>query len=230
MGGLTKKQQLRIGQLSKWLPSVTAAFLIMFFAHTRLFANPEPTLNQLITYLQSNQLSTGTDTVKGYSQIFYSIGSDSVFITNTSTNNSGPKASGQYISWVEQSGSGGNIILYDVLTKAKLYVTTAGTHQRPVMDGNHIVWQGWVTDRWQVFYFDGLNIKQISSGDSAGRQQIRGNQILYTQRNDQGSYTARVYNIDSDTTEILYEGEGNQAWPHFTDDGISTDFYDQASQ
>lgn len=230
MGRLSKKQLKRtVKKVAKqWgLPAIIS-FTLIFGLHSTIFASQNPSMSDLIDYLETNQLEVGQETINGYSQVYYQFRGKKFFITDGSTNHYDARSSGRYVVWVQESPAGsGRIVLYDVVSEATAMITHTGSSRSPLLAGDHVVWQGWVDNRWQVFYYNGQETIQISSGDPSTRAQFNGQEIVYSQQGADGIWRVQHYDTLTKETSTIYEGEGKDAWPHFEGNEIKVEFYDQ---
>jgi hypothetical protein len=89
------------------------------------------------------------------------------------------------------------------------------------------VWQAWDGHHWQVKYYDGTTVTQITNADQSSiRPSIRGQQIIYAVQLDTDSWQTMSYDTASGTATLLASGDTvSTAYPHFNADGsVSTAF------
>lgn len=222
--------RLRVGTVWKaikgWVAPVVLVLAVFVLVNSRISANPEPNRQELASYLATNSLNVGAQSVDGYQQVYYLYNGVQVFITKDQHNHTQPVVSGKYIAWVETIEGFPQIVLYDSLDKTTLRVTQTGTNISPSLDGNRIVWEGANKGVQQVFYFDGAEIYQISRGKTALRPKIHGNTIVYAQYAGTPGKEWQVITYDlanpvvDDRYKIIYEGGESQSWPSFVGDQI----------
>lgn len=168
-----------------------------------LFIAVRPTLAQLsqeqsdlTSYITTNDLEVGVETVDGYSQVYYSFASNKVFITHERVNSTHPHSKGRYIVYRKAVGAEDQIVLYDVLSKETVQLTHSGSNTNPrVTDDGRAVWEKWVDNGWQVFFFDGKSVNQLTSGDPSMNVDIDGDFITYSRRDVAGTWRAVVYSL-----------------------------------
>lgn len=212
-------------QVRIWILPFCLALLPVCGYHT-IFANPEPTIDELAAYLQNNSLSVGDEIVGGYQQIFYVVDDRKVFITSGGENNRDVIASGEYVAWVREVNGAGQIMLHNVLTKATLQLSGEGSNINPIIFGNKVAWEKWVDEGWQIFYYDGFSIRQLSQDYVSVRPQMQNNQIVYAQKLPGNNDHWQVISHDprTDSKEVIATGDETNAWPHFKDDTIETKY------
>lgn len=209
----------------RWGVPVVLSGLIIMGYHT-ISASPEPTADELVSYLESNPLNVGSETVGGYQQIYYAIDERRVFITDEPQNSRQPAASNEYVVWVQDVDGNSQIMLHNVLTKATLIISGDSTNQNPVIDGDRIAWEKWVNESWQIFYYDGTAIRQLSQNHVSVRPVIEGEEVAYAQKLSQDNTSWRVvrHNLTSNTQEVVLTDDESNAWPHFIDGVLETKY------
>lgn len=200
-----------------WLLPVVVVTGVIFFAHTRIFAQTGPTVSDLQTAIQKNMLRIGEDTHKGYRQIYYIINNKRYYLTDNAINHTAPMLSGSRVVWLEEQGSARNVYVYDFLTNQKLQLTFTGSHQNPQIQGNIVVWERWIDESWQVEYYDGSKVTPVSKQYSSSRSRLSGDKIAYAQQLPNNQWRVNVYTISSGETTQEYQGPGKAAYPKFVD-------------
>lgn len=190
------------------------------------FANPEPTVDQLFAYLQNNKLIIGSQTLDGYSQVYYVYNDQKIFVTKGNTNHAASKVSGQYITWISPNdGPEQQVYLYDALNKVTLRLSSYGTNAAVAMSGSRVVWSKWVDERWQLFYYNGFESVPITTLDgSASRVRMKNNIIVYTQYvpddPDGTPWHVKSYDTNTDSTDLVHKtANGTDAYPYFDANG-----------
>jgi beta propeller repeat protein len=212
-------------QVRIWILPFCLALLLVGGYHT-IFANPEPTIDELAAYLQNNSLSVGDEIVGGYQQIFYVVDDRKVFITSGGENNRDVIASGEYVAWVREVNGVGQIMLHNVLTKATLQLSGEGSNVNPVISSNKVVWEKWMNNGWQIFYYDGISVSQLSRDYVSVRPQIQDNQIVYAQKlpGNNDDWQVVGHDLRTNNANIITTGDETNAWPHFKGDTIETKY------
>jgi len=192
----------------------------MFGVHAAVTADTPPTTDQLAQYLQNNALDVTTDTVDGYQQVYYHYQGQKVYITGAVYNHTHPAASGEYVVWEGLADNHGQIYLYDVLTDALIRIVSPGTSENPSLFQDSVVWEEWLNDSWQIFYYNGFTIQQVSVDNVPSvRPSINAHQVIYAEQFP--TYWQTIsYDIASGQRTVIMQGdESSTAYPHFAPDG-----------
>lgn len=207
--------------LRNWLLPLILTALIILILHPGVKADPAPTTDELVAYLAKHNLDLGAQVVNGYEQIYYAYNGQQVFITGTAYNHVYQAASGPYVTWEGVFGSGGQIYIYNVLTGAEVQLSSHGTNSEPSIFSNQVVWRNWDGQHWQIYYYNGSTVQQITSGNSSSvRPSTNGQKIIYAQQVATNDWKAQVYDIASGQTSSLREGnEASTAYPAFDASG-----------
>jgi len=214
---------------SNWALPVIASLLLIFGVHSLVQADTPPTTNELATYLQTNSLAIGTETVDGYQQIYYNYKGQKVFLTGAPYSHLHPVVSGEFVAWQGQIDGAGQIFIYNVLTGSHTQVTSAGTNQAPSIYKSTVNWESWIDNRWQIFYYDGFQVTQVTADTNPSvRASSDGRQIIYAEQFPT-DWQTRSYDITTGLTTTVKQGdEASTAYPKFTSDGtIKTGNLDQ---
>ena len=233
MGRLRRRHGLAgtlLGFVRLWAVPIIIAGSGIFVVNLA-FASTAPTPTELEVFLQDAQLIPHTETVEGYQQVYYLFDDKKVFVTSDNMNHTNPISSGQYVVWLGSTDSTfAQVYLYDVMTNTTLQLSGLSNNTYPDMYANRVVWQQWVGGGWQVMYYDGLQVLQVSEGTSSFRPRIYGDTIVYTTYNTTDSQTPwHVIDYDTQSQEsslILKTADSTQAWPHFTQKGELSTKYD----
>lgn len=171
-----------------------------------LFLLVRPTLAQTIE--TPKDIIVGVESVDGYTQVYFDNEGTKQFITSGNINNSMPVFAGSYIAYVSDINGEGQIILYSLASSAKTQLTFIGTNLNPRVDEKgRVVWESWVEDTWQVFFFDGLSTKQLTVGDTSLNPEISDDYISYGRRDITGTWRAVVYSINDNKSIDVITGE-----------------------
>lgn len=225
--GLMPKSRRQIYQLiTGWILPVTLTVGLLIGLHSFARADTPPSASEIQQYLTTNSLHVGTETVNGHQQVFYDFTNyRHIFITNTDYNNIHASASGQYITWQGLTNAGSQIFRYDLLNDSLIQLTSTGTNQNPFIYQDKLAWESWVDDRWQVFYYDGLNYRQLTNGQNSSiRPVVNGQQVIYAEQVS-STWRAIAYDIQSGQyTKLREADEPSTAYPRLASDGtVSTD-------
>lgn len=218
-----------LNSLVSWGIPVVIVGCLLFVVNARISANPEPSRSELEEYLKTNSLQAGVESTNGYQQIFYIFNGVKIYVTNDSRNHTHPVVSGRYVAWSEVIEGFPQIVLYDFLDKTRLQITQTGTNISPAIWENKVVWEGLSSDKQQIFYFDGIDLNQISDSEYTSlRPVIKGNTILYAQHTPEAVNPWRVIShvtdapVGSNPDTIIKEGSEVDSWPSFVGDIVKT--------
>ena len=213
-----------------WVLPVLLSLSLLFGLHARAKADQPPPPDQLQAYLQDNALSLFEDTGSGLPQIYYFFNHKPVQLTTGNFPSLHPVSSGQYVAYISEIDGLGQVFLADVLGNTITQLSLTAPNEGIFMHGNQIVWQGWDGQHWQIYYYNGFVVQQITSGDTDSINAVtNGQHILYAEQVGPDNWKAQNYDIASGQTTTISQGDTTStASPHFNDDGtISTAFVPQ---
>lgn len=161
-----------------------------------IFTAVKPALAQVIETPALEDVLVGYQIVDGYQQIYYVEGRNNRFITSGNKNSRSPHAAGEYIVYVGDVNEVGQIFLYHIPSQNTVQLTNSGSNLRPKVSSNgKVVWERWIENRWQIYFFSGSSVVQLTSGDASFNPNIEGNHITYTRQDITGTYRSVVYVI-----------------------------------
>lgn len=147
------------------------------------------------------------ETVDGYRQIYTMVNDEAVFLTSGSYNHTQAMAAREYVVWVKTVNGAGQIVLYHIPTDTRLHLTETSTNQKPkVTTDGHVVWERWMEDRWQIFYFDGLSVRQMTEGDVSVDPDILNDTVVFTRQSSDGEWSAHKVELKSRSSRVLMRG------------------------
>lgn len=224
MGRLSRPNSRRLILIARnWLlPIVISGGLVAGISGFASAGTP-PTVSELASYLESNELVVGAETAGEYEQIYYVYEGNKIFLTGANYSHRNPVSSGSTIVWQGQINGAGQIYAFDILTEMLVQVTSVGTNQNPSIKDNIIMWETWTGDRWAVSYYDGTFVRQLTNGtSSAVRPRTDGQSIIYAEQSTDGWRTVS-YNITTQAFSVIKEGdEASTAYPSFDETGRIT--------
>jgi beta propeller repeat protein len=154
-----------------------------------LFISLRPAFAQIVegqpslsNYLKTNNVEVGSEAVEGYTQIYYIFDGQKKFITQGAVNSNIPVTDGEQIVYRQSLGGGDQLFLYNLLTQQLIQITTSDNNTNPKIKGKNIVWEGLVDGNWQIFFYDGMKVLQLTSGDMSINADIDGDFIIYARR------------------------------------------------
>lgn len=151
----------------------------------------------------------GTEIHGEYNHVFISYNGKKEFIEPNNFNDIQPDKSGDYLVWSREINGEGQIFRYHIPTKTTLQLTHTSTNLKPKVDTfGRVVWEKWVKTGWQIYYFDGLKVNQLTNGQTAINPDIEDNKIVYGLRNKNETFwSAQSYDTATQTTTELGRGE-----------------------
>ncbi len=153
------------------------------------------------------------ETVEGYRHIYATVEDEQIFLTDGERNHTDPQAVREYAVWVETINGAGQIVLHHIPTATDLYLTENGTNQNPKVNAEgHVVWERWVNNRWQLFYFDGVSVRQLTDGDVSVAPDLHERKIVFTRQSDEGEWSAHLIDLDTlEMTELMRGFDAKEA-------------------
>jgi hypothetical protein len=189
---------------NSYIPWVISMLVgVMLFAIVRPALADNPVVGLPTSYLSTDLL--GSTVVNGYQQIYLKRSGVTYVVTSDSANHTGPVGNGQYLAYAKAVNGINQIYRYDLVTQTNIPITSISTNQRAkVSSTGKIVWERWVTNRWQVFYFDGSTVTQLTTGDVAVNAlfESSGN-IVFSRQTSAGVWRAERYTVSTGTTATV---------------------------
>jgi hypothetical protein len=211
-----------------WALPIGLTLAIIFGVHTVVRADPAPSATELEQYLQNNELNLFEQPASEYSQVFYLYNRRIIQLTSENYPHLHPLSSGEYVAWQGVIGGHAQIFLYNVLTNALVQLTSNGSNEGIFVRSNTVAWQHWDGQHWQIYYYDGAEVRQITDNinSSSVRPSTNGSRIIYAEQLDFDHWKAQSYDINSGETTTMAEGNtSSTAYPQFNSDGnVSTAF------
>lgn len=204
-------------------------WLLPIFISFALFTGVRPILAELSTFeenlsnlLQVEGVEVGSESVDGFTQIYYLFEGEKKFVTDGSQNSRQPHSAGEHIVWVTDVNGAGQIFLYHIPSGHLIQLTHYGTNLEPRVSKNgNVVWEGWVdqydsenrlvSEGWQILVFDGKTIKQITQGDLSVDPDIEGDFIVYARKGSAGFWRSVAYSISEDKHIDVTSGSDAEA-------------------
>ena len=187
---------------------------ISFAIASVLFFAVRPMLVQALTLEEqlTQLLAGGNVTVEseigrnGYRQVYYNIGGNKAFVTESNHVNADPMIDGEQMVWMSQINGRWQIFLHHIPTNQTTQLTLSGNNVNPKIDGGNVVWEGWLNDSWQVFFFDVKSVNQLTSGDPSLNVDITGDYVVFARRDINRQWRSVVYSIEKNETKEISVG------------------------
>jgi|GEM_PF-2413100 len=193
---------------------VIKSWLVPLLIALGLFAIARPLLAQTLTQeeqlsqlLAGGNVSVGSEMGKnGFRQIYFQIGTNKAFVTNSDHVNADSLIDGEQMVWISKINGSWQIFLHDIPTNNTTQLSFSGNNVNPRIDNGNVVWEGWIDNTWQIFFFDGKSVQQLTTGDSSMNPEIEGDNIVYGRKDVSGTWRAVVYSIGSDKAQDITTG------------------------
>lgn len=163
----------------------------------------------LSEFLESPEIEIGEEVVDGYSQVFYILDGEKIYVNKNNQNKRHAYANGDYIVWVGDINGAGQIYRYHIPTGSILQVTGTSTNIKPhVSKEGKVAWEHWVADEdtWQIMAFDGARTTRLTSGDMSVNPFIEGDYIVYGRRGVAGTWRSVAYSISEKESKDIATG------------------------
>ena len=194
---------------------ILISWVLPLLVATTFFVVAKTTLAQIVggsaglsEFLASNNLEIGDEIGEnGFRQIYYIWQGNKHFITNTAYTNGEADTEGEYIAWMGQSANGGwQIFLYHIPTDITTQLFGSSNNANPKVSGGKVVWEGWVEDKWQIFFFDGTKVTQLTYGDLSLNPEIEGDFVSYGRKDTAETWRGVVYSISKKEEKEIIVG------------------------
>lgn len=160
---------------------------------------------EISVYTTYNDLSVDVGEKSKISQIVYKFDGSENMITDEDYTNANPKSDGEFITWMGQTGSSWHIFTHNVTTGTTNQLTFSGNNVNPDISFDYVVWESMVNGVWQVMFFDGVKINQITHGSAPSLEpSVSGDYIVYSQMTEQGGITHIILydTLTGETTDL----------------------------
>lgn len=204
-----------------WILPVVLSLSLLLGVHARAKADPAPTPTELQQYLQNHALNV-YETVSGdYPQLFYSYQGHVIQLTSSDYASVHPIDDGQYVAWLGIIDGQSQVFLEDVLSGSVIQLSQVAPNEGLSIAGNQLAWQGWDGQHWQIYYYNGFVVQQLTNGDNSSIHAAIGHgQVLYATQLDTEDWKAYSYDTSTAQTTFISEGDTvSTAFPHFNSDG-----------
>ncbi len=168
-------------------------------------------------YMASQGVEAGTVVINSYRQIEYRFENKKKIITEDNHSHADPDADGEYIVWISQLGPYWQVFRYSLVTGETIQLTTSGNNANPKVSGERVVWEKQVNGVWQVILFDGIRVKQMTTGSRPSQDvDVEGDWLVYRQKTAGGGWKVYITALLTGRTIDLGEGYG----PEFIGDEL----------
>lgn len=164
----------------------------------------------LSDFLKTDNVTVGSETIDGYTQVYYIINNEKVFITQGSVNSNLPATEGELIVYRKSLAGGDHIYLYDLLTDQTIQLSSSGHNTNPNIDGKNVVWEGQVEGNWQIFLYNGTRVDQLTNGEISINTDIEGDYVVYSTKDITGTWRSMIYSIANKKAKEITIGESSK--------------------
>lgn len=183
------------------------SWVLPFAISAALFLIVRPVLAQTAGLPHDVTVGTVSDE-SGFRQVYYEFNGSREIITSGRFTSADPITQGGLVAWISQINGLWQIFLYDLSAKVTTQLTFTGNNVNPRIDDvGRIVWEGWDGNTWQIFFFDGKSIRQLTTGDTSLNPDLSGDYISYGRRDITGTWRAVIYSIKDDKSVDVTVGE-----------------------
>ena len=181
--------------------------------------------DELSRYVLDNDVIVGEETVNGARQVYYMLNEEKIFVTGGRDNSHDPRVNKEYMTWVTDiNGAGGQIFLYHIPTSITTTITGSSTNLNPrVSAEGEVVWERWLDERWQIFMYDGVRVKQLTDGDVSFNADVSGSQVVFVRQDDEKNMRTVLLDLSSRRAEVIAEGVEHRT-PSFFEGNVVYDF------
>lgn len=209
---MTHNSKFKILAKTWVVPFVIA--LIVFTVARPAFAQIVEGQTNLTQYLATNNVEVGREVIDGFDQVYYVFEGQKTYVNKNNQNKTHPNSQGEYMVWSGEVNGTGQIYLYHIPTDTTVQITNSGNNLNPkVSREGKVVWEKWVDPgsevggTWQIYFFDGKSIAQLTSGDLSLNPEISGDYITFGRRDVSETWRAVLYSIKDKKTIDITVGE-----------------------
>lgn len=193
-----------------WFLPVVVSF-VLFLGFRPVFAQLiEGQTVSLIDFLKTDNVTVGSETIEGYTQVYYVFNNEKVFITQGSVNSNLPVTDGEMIVYRKSLAGGDHIFLYDLLTDQTVQLSSSGHNTNPDIDGKNVVWEGQVGGNWQIFLYNGMKVDQLTNGEISINADIEGDYVVFSTKDITGTWRSMIYSIANKKAKEITIGESSK--------------------
>ncbi|MDP2693187.1 MAG: hypothetical protein Q8O88_06170 [bacterium] len=206
-----------------WVAPILVASIIFIFVRPALAQIM--TVEELSRYVLENDVTVGEETVEGFRQVYYMLSEEKIFVTSGKDNSRNPVVNKEYMAWVtEVNGAGGQIFLYHIPTGITTSITGSSTNLNPrVSDTGKVVWERWLDERWQIFLYDGISVRQLTDGDVSVSADISGDQVVFVRQDKDKNWLTVRLDLSARSATVIAEGLQYKT-PSFFEGNVVYDF------
>lgn len=159
-----------------------------------LFGDPEPPAVRVVTQEDRSKVVMTKD-------------GQETLLTPDNFNYIHPHISGDYVVWSKTVNGAGQIERYHIPTNTYMQLTFTDTNLNPfVTPDGRVAWEGWTGGSWQIFYFDGLKIAQVSTDLVGINATIEDDLISFAARDGSGNWRAVIKRLSNGEAQDVAVG------------------------
>ena len=204
----SKVKKLLSRGLVAWVLSFAIAVLIFVLARP-VFAGLIERETLLSTFLSSQNVVVGIQQDENRNpHVYYDFNGSQTVITKEDIPHADPVTDGKYIAWMSLVGQYWQIFFHHIPTDLTIQLTqNNGNNVNPKIANGKVIWEGQVDGVWQIFLYDGGQIKQLSRGDQPSiNSDLEGDYIVYSAKVNIGKWKSFAYDISKKEQMSLTPG------------------------
>ncbi|MBP9819700.1 hypothetical protein KBC79_03100 [Candidatus Woesebacteria bacterium] len=188
--------------------------VLLFSLRSKKFLELMQKVSPVIVAPEVQTVSDGSRT-----NIMVRLDSSPVKVSSGSANHRDAYIQGDFIVWVEapQDRSEKYVVRYHIPSAVVVRLTETGVSQNPkVSTEGHVVWQQWQNETWHIFYFDGHEVVQITSGKQpAINPDVYNSKVVFAQKSTTGEWHVYLHDVATQEREMVPNSEGEK-YPIFS--------------
>jgi|SRR3989344_451696 len=174
-------------------------------------------------FAQGESQFVGLENHNGFTTVYLQSGEAKEFISKEGYNFNNPRVKGDYVVWAKEVGGVWQIERYHIPTKTTIQLTYERNNLSPSVSADgRVVWESFVDDSWQIFYFDTLKIERITDTGVSINADVENEYIVFAQKEEIGEWAAKIYSVAERATKDIAVGTEYQN-PVLLDKAITFD-------
>ncbi len=176
--------------------------------------------------VQGGDVEVDSETIEGYQQVYYLFEGRKTFVSEeVSLNSFQAHSRGEYIVWVMSVNGAGQVFRHHIPSGETVQITDSSSNGQPKVDrSGSVVWERWVwpdeegggDGSWQVFLFDGVSTRQITSGVASINPDLDGDRVVFASKSGRSWKAFEYLRPSRKLSEIR---QGNDAKRPYFDKG-----------
>jgi hypothetical protein len=170
----------------------------------------------------ANKLTVGVLPQSNFQHVYYEYNGKRHIVGKDEVSSVSPAVHKNYIVWVEVVEGKGQIVLYNIFDKSKVHLTRSGNNQSPYVWEGRVVWEKWLEQGPQIYYYDGVSSREVSKVYDSTKPVLEGDVIAYAQEITTKQWRVIRFDLKNEQESIVGSGDATGAWPHFYNGKLRT--------